>query len=212
MRPFLVIALATLLLAVVPGAAQNTEELKYKIEIDKSDTGENQVFASFRERNGKQALYVTVQFKVVRVADGTLATDVHKDDLVIREDGHKVEELEIFAPRAALTTVLAMDISGSMENPSGDSGIKKIDEAKKAAGIFLDHLSTSSETGLILFDHLMRVKEPPLRDASRYAAHRKKVRAMIEAAKPSGGTAYLDAAAKAWRCSRASTDAAPCSS
>ncbi len=89
----------------------------------------------------------------MRVADGTLATDVHKDDIVIREDGHKVEELEIFAPRAALTTVLAMDISGSMENPSGDSGIKKIDEAKKAAGIFLDHLSTSSETGLILFDH-----------------------------------------------------------
>jgi VWFA-related protein len=196
MRTLLAIALTTLLLAVVPGAAQNGEDLRYKVEIDKDEHNENKVFASFREHKGKQALYVTVQFKVVRAADGSLATDVDSDDLIIREDGRKVEELEIFAPRAALTTVLAMDISGSMENTSGDSGIKKIDEARKAAGIFLDHLSPKSETGLILFDHLMRVKEAPLRDPSRYAEHRKKVRELIDAARPSGGTAYLDAAAQ----------------
>src|SRR5262249_19527113 len=90
-----------------------------------------------------------------------------------------------------------MDISGSMDNASPPgSGIKKIDEAKKAAGIFLDQLSANSETGLILFDHEMRVKEPPLRDKTRYAEHRKKVRQLIEAARPSGGTAYLDAAAE----------------
>jgi VWFA-related protein len=194
MRTLLVIALATLLLASVPGAAQNTENLRYKIDILKN--GEDTVFAAFREHNGKQALYVTVQFKVLRVSDGAVATDVDKDDIVIREDGHKVEELEIFAPRAPLTTVLAMDISGSMENPSGDSGVRKIDEAKKAARIFLDHLSAKSETGLILFDHEMRVKEPPLRDPSQYAAHRRKVRQLIDAARPSGGTAYLDAAAR----------------
>ncbi len=196
MRILLVIALATLLLAVVPGAAQNTESLQYQVEIDKDETTKgNKVFASFRQRHGKQALYVTVQFKVLRDADGNLATDVDKDDIVIREDGKKVEELEILLPRTALTTVLAMDVSGSMANPSGASGIKKIDEAKKAAGIFLDHLSTKSETGLILFDHLMRVKEPPLRDAGQYREHRRKVRELIDAARPMGGTAYLDAAA-----------------
>jgi VWFA-related protein len=194
MRTLVLVALAVFVVAVVPGAAQNTDNLKYQVEIDKNDKGENQVFASFRERNGKQALYVTVQFKVLRTADGTLATDVEKDDLVIREDGRKVEELEVFLPRAALTTVLAMDVSGSMENTSGSSGIKKIDEAKDAAKIFLDNLSAKSETGLILFDHKMREKEPPLRDPALYREHRQKVRELIAAAKPLGGTAYLDAA------------------
>jgi VWFA-related protein len=197
MRNLLAIALGVLLLTAVPGPAQDADNLRYKIEINKDETtGENKVFASFRPRNGKQALYVTVQFKVLRSADGMEANDVDKADIVIREDGKKVEELEIFAPRAALTTVLAMDISGSMENASGASGLKKIDEAKRAAGIFLDNLHPKSETGLILFDHLMRVKEQPLRDAARFAEHRKKVRALIAEAQPSGGTAYLDAAAQ----------------
>ncbi|HEY7308119.1 MAG TPA: VWA domain-containing protein [Gemmataceae bacterium] len=194
MRTLLVIALGVLLLAAVPGAAQNGDGLRYKIEIDKNDKGD-QVFVT-RERHGKQGLYVTIQFKVLRLSDGALA-DVDKDDIIVREDGKKVEELEILVPRAALTTVLAMDISGSMANASPGSGIKKIDEAKKAAGIFLDHLGSTSETGLILFDHEMKVKEPPLRDSARYAEHRKKVRRLIEdEAKPSGGTAYLDAAAE----------------
>jgi len=195
MRILLVIALAMVLFAVVPGSAQNTENLQYKIEIDKNAKGENEVVES---RDDKGTLYVTVRFKVLRLADGGLATDVDKDDLIVRENNRKVEELEIFVPRAALTTVLAMDISGSMANTSGGSGVQKMDEAKKAAGIFLDHLTGKSETGLILFDHEMKVKEPPLRDPSRYAAHRQKIRRLIEEeAKPSGGTAYLDAAAQA---------------
>ena len=84
-----------------------------------------------------------MQFKVLRLSDGQEAADVDKDDIVVREDGHKVHELEIFSPRATLTTVLAMDISGSMANTSAGSGIKKIDEARKAAGIFLDNLSAT---------------------------------------------------------------------
>jgi VWFA-related protein len=194
MRILLMIALGVLLLATVPGAAQNDEGLRYKIEIGTNDQGD-QVFVT-RERHGKQGLYVTMQFKVLRRSDGALA-DVDKDDIIVREDGKKVEELEILVPRAALTTVLALDISGSMANASPVSGVKKIDEARKAAGIFLDHLSTNSETGLILFDHEMKVKEPPLRDAARYAKHRAKVRQLIEEkAKPAGGTAYLDAASE----------------
>ncbi|HEY7424141.1 MAG TPA: VWA domain-containing protein [Gemmataceae bacterium] len=193
MRILLILALGVLLLAVVPGAAQNADNLRYQIAIGTNDKGD-QVFVS-RERNGKEGLFVTLQFQVLRVSDGELA-DVDKDDIVIRENGKKVEELEIFTPRAALTTVLAMDISGSMDNTSPGSGIKKIDEAKKAAGIFLDQLSGNSETGLILFDHEMKYKEPPLRDRARYAEHRKKVRQLIESAQPTGGTAYLDAAAE----------------
>jgi Mg-chelatase subunit ChlD len=195
MRILLVIALTMSLVAVVPGAAQNTDQLLYKIEIDKDENGENKVFASFSEHKGKAGLYVTVHFKVRRVSDGQEA-DVDKADIVVREDGRRVHDLEIFSPRTALTTVLAMDISGSMENTSGNSGIRKIDEAKKAAGIFLDNLSASSETGLILFDHLMRIQEAPRREAARYAEHRQQLRQLIKSAEPMGGTAYLDAAAK----------------
>jgi VWFA-related protein len=196
MRILLAIAVGALLVAVVPSAAQNTDTLSYQIDIDKNERGENRVFASFRERNGKQALYVTVHFRVRRASDGREA-DVDKADIVVREDGHKVHDLEIFSPHTALNTVLAMDISGSLENTSGASGIRKIDEAKKAAGIFLDNLSTSSEVGLILFDHLMRLEEPPRREAASYAEHRGKIRQLIDSARPMGGTAYLDAAAKA---------------
>ncbi|HTU89851.1 MAG TPA: VWA domain-containing protein, partial [Gemmataceae bacterium] len=193
MRILLAIALVLLLVAVVPGAAQNTEPLHYQIDIDKDERGENKVFASSRERNGKQALYVTVHFRVRHASDGQDA-DVDKADIVVREDGRKVHDLEFFSPRTALTTVLAMDISGSMENTSGASGMRKIDESKKAAGIFLDNLSAKSETGLVLFDHLIRVQEPPWREAGRYAEHRSQIRRLIEEARPMGGTAYLDAA------------------
>jgi VWFA-related protein len=196
MRTILVIALPLLLVAVVPSAAQNNDPLRYQIEIDKDEHGEKKVFASFREHHGKQALYVTVHFKVLHAADGREA-DVNKADIIVREDGRKVDELEIFSPHMPLTTVLAMDISGSMANVSPGSGIKKIDEAKKAAGIFLDNLSANSETGLILFDHLMRVRERPRRDSSHYAEHRREIRKLIQAAPTLGGTAYLDAASKA---------------
>ncbi|MHB1425498.1 MAG: vWA domain-containing protein [Gemmataceae bacterium] len=196
MRILLTITATMFLIAVVPGVAQNPDNLVYEIEIEKGENSDNKVFASFRERDGKEALYVTVHFKVRRVADGQETTDVDKDDIVVREDGRRVLDLEIFSPRTALTTVLAMDISGSMENTSGGSGIKKIDEAKKAAAIFLNNLSAKSETGLVLFDHLMRVTEAPLRDAAGYAEHRRKIRQLIAEAQPLGGTAYLDAAAK----------------
>lgn len=196
MRIHLVTAVAALLVAVVPSTAQDSNALSYRIDIDKNENGENRVFASFRERNGKQALYVTVHFRVRRVSDGQDA-DPDSADIVVREDGRKVHDLEIFSPRAALNTVLAMDISGSMGNPSGASGIRKIDEAKKAAEIFLDNLSANSEIGLVLFDHLMRLEEAPRREATRYAEHRRRIRQLIDSARPMGGTAYLDAAAKA---------------
>jgi Mg-chelatase subunit ChlD len=196
MRILLAIAVGALLVAVVPGPAQDANSLSYQIDIDKNERGENRVLASFREHNGKQALYVTVHFRVRRVADGRDA-DVDTADIVIREDGHKVHDLEIFSPHTALNTVLAMDISGSMDNTSGVSGVRKIDEAKNAAGIFLDNLSPNSEVGLILFDHLMRLEEPPRREAASYAEHRGKIRGLIKSARPMGGTAYLDAAAKA---------------
>ena len=126
--------------------------------------------------------------------DGPLAEDVNKDEIVVQEDGQPVTDLEIFQPKAqGLTAVLAMDISGSMESHN------KIVEARKAANLFLDKLDPRSDSGLILFDHLLRVKEPPGRDPSQFAAHRVLLHQKVDAAKPSGGTAYLDATAEGLR-------------
>jgi VWFA-related protein len=197
MRVFLLTVAGLLALLLPGGGVKGGDEagpapLEYRVETDP------RVFASFREVGGVQALYVTVQFKVLRGDTGAVATDVGKDEILVEEDGRPVERMEIFQPRAEkLTTVLAMDVSGSMEGRG--QGPRPIDEAKKAALTFLDRLHERADTGLILFDHEMRVLEDPGKDPRGFPEHRKKVRALIEAARPDGGTAYLDAAALAVR-------------
>ena len=85
------------------------------------------VFAAVREPPGKPAaLYVTVQFKLARHRRQRRPSPSGRteDEIVVEEDGQPVAEFELSQPKAnALTTVLAMDISGSMESNS------KIDEA-----------------------------------------------------------------------------------
>jgi VWFA-related protein len=167
---------------------------KYTIEVDPKSVV---VFRETRDAAGERPLYVTAQFKIVGADNGGDATDVTKEDIVVTEEGKPVADLEILQPRVEkLTTVLAMDISGSMQAKS-QAGRPKIDEAKDAARIFLDSLHDKADTGLILFDHLVRLREAPGKDVGRFAEHRKHVRQLIDAAKPSGGTAYLDAASEA---------------
>jgi Mg-chelatase subunit ChlD len=182
-RPALLVAV--LAGAALPVLAQAPAGMEYDVRIDKE-----QVFAAFRQPPGKPAaLYVTVQFKLARAADGRLVADIGADDrIVVEEDGRPVADFDLSAPRAnALTTVLAMDISGSM------AGNHKIDEARHAGGVFLDRLDPRADCGLILFDHKLRVTEKPVRDAARRAEHRDRLRREVQAAKPMGGTAYLKA-------------------
>jgi len=184
-RPILIALL--LVCAAVPVVAQAPGAMDYDLRIDK-------VFAAAREPPGKPAaLYVTVQFKLLRTGDGQLATELGGDDrIVVQEDGLPVAEFELSQPKAnALTTVLALDVSGSMESNG------KIAEARAAAGFFLDKLDPRADCGLILFDHKLQVVEPPVRDAALRAAHRDRLRRAVEKAQPMGGTAYLDATDRA---------------
>jgi VWFA-related protein len=176
-----------------PPAAGEAGGIRYKIQIDS-------VFPSSREFHGAPALYVMVQFQVLRADGGAVATDVTKEDIVVEEDGKPVQDLEILQPRVEkLTTVLALDISGSMEAPSQPGGRRKLDEAKQAAQSFLKSLHERADTGLILFDHEIRTKEEPGKDPSRVAEHRAAVQRLIDQAQPGGGTAYLEAASQAIR-------------
>jgi VWFA-related protein len=180
-------ALTVLLLSAAPPAVAQPAAAEYHIDLDPN-------IVTSHEKDGKKGLYVTAQFKVRRGKDGPIAVDVTKDEIVVKEDGRPVADLEIFQPKAqSLTTVLAMDISGSMDSHN------KIIEARKAGNTFLDKLDAKADSGLILFDHLLRLKEPPGRDPAQFADHRALLHQKVNEAKPGGGTAYLDATAEALR-------------
>jgi len=196
MRAFLAIALGVALLAAVPAPGHDELPPPYKIEIDPQS-----VVSGVRDRADQKGLYITLGFKVRRTSDGAVAIDVSKDEIQVEEDGVPVDQLEIHQPRVEnLTTVLAIDVSGSMQSNH------KIDQARKAARTFLDHLDARVDAGLILFDHLVPENDPKrfrppcgpagINPAAR-EAHRQELRQLIDQAQPLGGTAYLDATFKA---------------
>jgi VWFA-related protein len=178
-------AVILLFLAVFSvGADDDSNAYVYKIEMESREGNTVRRIP----RDGK--LFIQVQFKIKQLRDGACINNVPKDEIVLREDGRPVAQLEIQQPAGSepLAAVLAMDISGSMDNGG------KMDQARRAAGIFLDKLPEKSDVGLILFDHEMRLREPLAGKQGHAAAHRDKLRGFINAAKPHGGTAYLDAA------------------
>jgi Mg-chelatase subunit ChlD len=184
MRILLLVAVAMLLLAVVPGAAQDGAGTEYHIKVN------DQVRTEVEDRR----LFVTVRFKIER-DQSTPPRDASQDEVVIREDGVEVARVKLSQPVVQdLAAVLAMDVSGSMEGRAGSAGLKKIDEAKQAAHTFLDKLGARADVGLVLFDHEMKVREKPTQDPARYVAHQKEVLRLVDEAQPAGGTAYLDAA------------------
>jgi VWFA-related protein len=177
---------ALLLVAVAPVGADNPGDVLYHVEIDK-------VFPAVRERDGRKALFIKAQFRITHADDGKVATNINKDEIVVKEDGGRVADLEIFAPRGGdkLTTVMALDTSGSMIEHH------KIDEARRAANVFLDHLGAKADTGLILFNHELYLNERPALDPAQFAEHRGLLRQRISGAKPGGGTAWIDATSAA---------------
>ncbi len=196
MRTVTLLLLGLSLLVLVPVGATGDptdQQEKYEVKIDN-------VSDFTRNEPGKKGLYVTLRCQVVRKNEQhqqVVATDVARTELEVLEEGQPVDELEIVQPRTqTLTTVLAIDVSGSMKNNG------KIEQARKAALAFLDKLDSRADTGLILFDHEVPENnperfQPPSGDPAEYVAHRDRLRGLITRAEPLGGTAYLDAASRA---------------
>src|SRR5262245_36149898 len=185
----LLLVAGALSLMALPAAAEKPAGggKEYRVEVDPGS-----VFSRMMEKGGQQGRYVSLRFRILRLRDSAVVTSVTKDDIVVEEEGARVAELEIKQPRAAkLTVVLAMDVSFSMERNN------KIKEAKEAALTFLNKLDAKADVGLILFDHEIKAAVPPARGAAKQAEHRDRLRELIRAAKPIGGTAYLDATVKA---------------
>jgi VWFA-related protein len=177
---------------LAPRAVAQTQEPLYKIEKDKIEgTSDDRIYVSRRSDLPNNPLYITVQFKIAWADErraGESPPDVPKDEIKITENRRPITKLEIHAPasREALTTVLAMDISGSMAAPG------KMEKSKQAANLFLDKLDAKTKCGLILFDHRLRSLERP-------GNNRLLLKDLIGRTQPLGGTAYLDATAEAVR-------------
>jgi VWFA-related protein len=185
--PLLFLPLAFLALVVCPAAGQtDNADIDYHVEMPKG------VVSTVREKDGKNVRMIDLNFQIKRLRDQTYVTGVPKEEIIVEEDGVKVKELQIFPPRSQkLNVVLAMDISGSMARG------RKMDEAKQAALVFLDRLDERADVGLILFDHEIKQAIPLARDPAKQKEHRNELRGIVNNAKPSGGTAYLDATVKA---------------
>lgn len=161
-------------------AAKNKEdvakqEIPYKIEFNPKED-----LSQFNDDKGR--LTLRVEFAVTLLPGGNL--DPAKEyTIIIKEDGKKVKEVEVPQPRQQeeLSVVLAMDISGSMREHG------RMDQARRASGVFFKSLPAEADCGLILFNHKPQVQSGP-------PADREKMRQEIETIQPSGGTAYLDAA------------------
>ena len=100
--------------------------------------------------------------------------------VIIEEEGQKRFELDVTRPKTTvlsedLAVVLTLDTSGSM------SEFGRMVQARKAADTFLKALPARADCGLILFNHIVHARVPPILD-------RGPVKAQIDRAEPSGGS------------------------
>jgi VWFA-related protein len=172
-----------ILLATLPALGQQASKVPYRIEFDSS---RDVTMEDKDPKTGQEGLFITVRFTITLEAGvSPIAGTDYK--IIIEEDGHRVKEEDVPRPTPTedLSVVLAIDTSGSMKEHG------RMAQARGAAGIFLSKLPDKTDCGLILFDHEMR--EPVLPPTRKRDPLRKEI-AKVE---PRGGTAYLDAAARA---------------
>jgi VWFA-related protein len=177
------LAILTCLLCALSTLAQSTAKVPYRIDFDAT----NDVTMEDKDpKTGQAGLYVTVRFTIT-VEGGVTATPGTDYKIIIEEDGHRVKEEDVPRPTPTedLSVVLAIDTSGSMKEHG------RMAQARGAAGVFLSKLPAKADCGLILFDH--EIREPVLAPMRQ----REPLRREIAKVEPRGGTAYLDAAARA---------------
>jgi VWFA-related protein len=182
--PVAVGVVGILVLASFPAAGQEPRQpaVRYKVDIDS-------MVPSMRPYKGRDAVHVTVQFRIRELATESTTTDVPESDILIEEDRKEVAKVDFFQPRgsSSLTVMLAMDTSGSMLEAG------KLQEAKAAGGVFLDRLHPKANCGLVLFNHDVYQVEAPIKNLDRLSFHRDMLRDRITDAKGAGGTAWIDA-------------------
>jgi len=182
MRRILIVISVTILAAAIPALGQSGDKSSYQFKLEFDPRQDVELLD---RHEGKEALYIKVKFNAVYT--GATADPLGtRYKVLIEEDGVKVKEVDLPepAPSGDLSVVLAMDVSGSM-NEHG-----RIEQARGAADIFFSNLPAKAETGLILFNHRAQVSVRP-------GASRPDLLQQVRSYRPIGGTAYFDATAEA---------------
>jgi VWFA-related protein len=182
MRTSVAVLAAALLAAAVPLLAQQPGQnpAHYRIIFDPAGD------VSWGREPPKNILYVTVRFKI---EGGQVTPEVARQyKILVKENGNRVGEVDVpqVKPSEDLSLVLAMDISGSM-NELDRNKVRRIQQARDAANVFFTKLPAKADCGLILFNHKREVEVPPGKD-------RGVLMDFVKKTEPRGGTAYLDAA------------------
>jgi VWFA-related protein len=143
LQKFITLSLVLLLalLAGLPGAAmaqQTTPDLSVH-------------YVEGRPQSGQYAYDVDVYFSAFR-AGGEPVRDLQLDDLVITEDGKRVEITSLgLADKDPISIVVVMDTSGSMR------GVK-MDAARSAASGFISGLGSDDLAAVMSFDSQVRTE------------------------------------------------------
>jgi Ca-activated chloride channel family protein len=161
---FLSALLAVLCSPAVPVLAQDTEPLQVHItQVDTSGFPTVKVYISVTDSAGEP-------------------TPVNLDRIQLYENGKLIspEDVSGIGESAPLTTMLVMDISGSMAYG------QKLESAKAAAIAYVNQMRTGDEAGLISFDTELTFVQPTTSD-------RERLKAAIEDLQTGTDTAMYDA-------------------
>ena len=116
----------------------------------------------------------------VRDHDGRLVTTLDRSDFIVEEDGVPQPITQFTKERVPVSLSLTLDISDSMRG-------RRMADARAALAHFLDKLlAAEDEASLLGFNHETRM-------FGDWTTERAGMRAKLEAIRPSGGTAMLDA-------------------
>ncbi len=120
--------------------------------------------------------------------DGREILDVNAGDVIITENGERRQVVSLDCPPSPkpqmISSVLTIDVSGSMERPGATGTTRNIDLAQAAANAWVDGLPTDgSSCALTSFDSRGLIQLD-------FSQDRSLLRGAISSLRPSGGTNY----------------------
>lgn len=135
-----------------------------------------------REQGFRATAELVTTAVTVRDEDGRLVTTLKQSDFMVEEDGVPQPITQFSKARVPVSLALALDISDSMRG-------QRMADARSALATFLDELLAPEDEAMLLgFNHATRL-------LGEWTTVRSDLRAKLEDARPSGGTAMFDAVA-----------------
>jgi len=123
---------------------------------------------------------VTLFVLVTDPADGEVISGLGQEDFVVTEDDVQVEIVKFSAGNPGpISTVLAIDRSGSMETEG------KLAGAKQAARAFIDQMRPQDQVALVVFDNTVSIWQD-------FTSDQNQLRQRIDAIALGNGTAWYD--------------------